>query len=192
MQNEFLKKIRLVVGGCFLVIVTYVLASIAFLPFAELSINLTRPYSNIRPGFLAGTDAHRNWGIGDRSYALRLRVLEETEKLPAVLIGVQDLIGTGFFRTNYIVLSKSKRWQDVYFSANAGYGRAKNSRRDYLQGIFGGIQTTWKQLNTTVEYDTQQVNLGVGYNFKNRIFLNLALIEAKYFSGNISFRFHLK
>lgn len=168
------------------------LATMAFLPFAELSIKLTRPYSNIRPDFLTGTSSIRNWGIGDRSYSVRLQVLKETEKRPAVLVGVQDPIGSSdFFTTNYIVVSKTKDWKAFHISANAGFGWAKESSRDYLQGVFGGIQARWKQLSLMTEYDTQQINLGVGYQYNNRLFLNLAMIDAKYFSGNISFRFSL-
>ena len=168
------------------------LATMAFLPFAEISIKLTRPYSNIRPDFLAGTSSVRNWGIGDRSYSMRVQLLKETTKRPAILIGTQDPIGFGgFFTTNYLVISKSKNWNEFHVSASTGFGWAKNNSRDYLQGIFGGVQATWKQLSVMTEYDTQQINIGVGYNFKNFIFLNVAFIDAQYFSGNISFRFQL-
>ena len=168
------------------------IATMAFLPFAELSIKLTRPYSNVRPDFLAGITDVRNWGIGDRSYSVRVQLLKETEKQPAILIGTQDPIGNNFFRTNYLVFSKSKTWNQIHFSANAGYGWSKDSRRDYLQGAFGGVQATWKKISGMVEYDTQRVNVGLGYQFKNLIFLNVALIDVQYFSGNISFRFSLK
>ena len=167
------------------------IATMAFLPFAELSIKLTRPYSNVRPDFLAGITDLRNWGIGDRSYSVRVQLLKETEKRPAVLIGTQDPIGNNFFRTNYLVVSKSKSWNQIHFSANAGYGWSKDSRRDYLQGAFGGMQATWKQVSGMVEYDTQQVNVGLGYQYKNLLFLNLGMINVRYFSGNIGFRFHL-
>ncbi len=51
------------------------IANITFLPFAEVSLKLTRPYPNETdrlPGDL------RYYGIGDRSVAVRFRILEES------------------------------------------------------------------------------------------------------------------
>ena len=89
------------------------------------------------------------------------------------------------------MLSKSRTWKAIVLSINAGYGLTRGASGDYLKGLFGGVQVAWKQLYGTVEYDTQQLNLGIGYSFKERLFLNFAAINGRHFSGNCGFRFSL-
>jgi len=167
--------------------------NLVFLPRVELSVKLTRPYSKLRPDFQPGTGGQRNWGIGDRSYSLRIQVFQETEKLPAIVLGIQDpFANLAFFNTNYIVASKSFKFNELRLIATGGYGKSwEDTRGDYLQGLFGGLQVNWKNINGMVEYDTEFINIGMGYQFRNLLFLNVALIDAKHFSGNISFRYSL-
>ncbi len=42
----------------------------------------------------------------DRSFDLRFRLLDETERRPAVAIGLQDFIGTGIYSGEYVVATK--------------------------------------------------------------------------------------
>lgn len=55
----------------------------------------------------------RNWNADgfdtydDRSFDLRLRLLEETDYLPALSLGLQDLAGTGLFSSEYIAATKT-------------------------------------------------------------------------------------
>lgn len=157
----------------------------AYLPFAEVSFKVTKPYE---------TPVDSIYGIGDRSISLRFQLLKEKKNRPALVVGTQDPFTVrAFFNTNYAVLTKKyalKRWTLV---ANLGYGFAlQETEGDYLQGVFTGIQAHWKNWQLTAEYDTHTINTGVSYSLKNCLFLKAALINQQYFSGNISFRFSIQ
>lgn len=172
------------------------IANMVFLPRIAFSVKLTRPYSNLRPDYQLGSGQARNWGIGDRSFSIRAQVLKEKKWQPALVIGIQDpSANLAYFNTNYAVVSKSLTVKNFLFSANLGYGFSENSNRnrgDYLRGVFGGLTTTWQQLTGMIEYDTQQLNIGINYALNNRFFFNIGLVDVKHFSGNLSFRFSLK
>jgi len=170
------------------------IANVVFLPRVAFSLKLTRPYDNLRPDAQSGSGRPQYWGIGDRSYGLRVQVLKEKKRQPTLVIGVQDpSANLAFFNTNYLVLSKTVEMKTVQFSTNLGYGVSiEDTAGDYLQGVFGGFSATWKQTITgMIEYDTQHFNVGLGYQLKNLLFLNVALIDVQHFSGNISYRFSL-
>ena len=57
----------------------------------------------------------------DRSFGMKLRLFQETAYTPAVAVGVRDLIGTGIYGAEYVVLSK--RFWTVDFTAGLGWGR---------------------------------------------------------------------
>lgn len=57
----------------------------------------------------------------DRSFSLKVRLLQETEYLPAVAIGMNDIVGTGIYGGEYVVASKS--WGDFDFTLGMGWGR---------------------------------------------------------------------
>jgi hypothetical protein len=57
----------------------------------------------------------------DRSFAMKLRLWEETSTLPAVALGVNDLVGTGIYSGEYLVASK--RIGSVDVSLGMGWGR---------------------------------------------------------------------
>lgn len=160
------------------------IANIGFLPFAEFTLRLTKPY-----------DAKdENYGIGDRSISGRVQLLKEKQNIPAVLIGVNDL-GTesSYFNTNYIVLSKTKEFKGFTFNGNMGYGfKINEANRHYLQGLFGGLQASWKSITALAEYDAAQWNVGLGYTYKNLFFVKTALIDTRYPSVNIGVQFNIR
>ena len=57
----------------------------------------------------------------DRSYEVKLRLLQEGRKLPALALGIRDILGTGVWSGEYLVASKSIAAFDV--SAGLGWGR---------------------------------------------------------------------
>lgn len=166
------------------------LGSIVFLPFLEVSLKLTRPYQN-------ETDQLRNGkryrGIGDRSISLRVQVLKETARRPALAIGIQDPFPTNsdFFNTQYAVISKSFRRNGLTLASNLGFGYTSDDEA-FLKGIFGGFNLSWKYLNLMAEYDTQYFNAGIGLHFKEIVFLQIAMIDGRGYSGNLNVRFQLK
>jgi hypothetical protein len=57
----------------------------------------------------------------DRSFSLKVKLLSETEYLPAVAIGMNDIVGTGIYGGEYVVASKN--WGDFDFTLGMGWGR---------------------------------------------------------------------
>ncbi len=81
------------------------------LPFLEATFRLAER--------LDGTTGE---GItNDRSFDLKVRLVEEGEVWPAVAVGLQDFVGTGIYGGEYIVASK--RFGDVDLTLGMGWGR---------------------------------------------------------------------
>ncbi len=71
----------------------------------------------------------------DRSYAAKITLLNESEFKPNIAIGVQDIIGTGVFSSEYIVASKKIKNIDI--SLGLGWGRlaGKNTIKNPLLNV---------------------------------------------------------
>ncbi|MCC7282693.1 MAG: YjbH domain-containing protein [Acetobacteraceae bacterium] len=81
------------------------------LPFLETTFRFTQRLDG-RSG---------NQDSTDRAFDIKLRLLQESEWIPAFAIGLQDFVGTGIYSGEYIVASK--RWADFDFSLGYGWGR---------------------------------------------------------------------
>lgn len=88
----------------------------------------------------------------DRSFDLSYRLFDETDILPAVSIGVNDLLGTGLFSSEYVVATKSIG-DNIRVTGGLGWGRLGSlgamgspfgARPDFEYG-FGGTPnyTQW-------------------------------------------------
>jgi hypothetical protein len=86
-------------------------AGFQLLPWLETSFR----YSHIPHFFNDGVVLY------DRSFSVKARLFQETPWMPAVAIGARDLIGTGVFGAEYVVVSK--RFWTVDFTAGLGWGR---------------------------------------------------------------------
>lgn len=71
----------------------------------------------------------------DRSYGAKITLLEESDLKPNIAIGIQDIIGTGVFSSEYIVASKKIKNVDI--SLGLGWGRlaGKNTIRNPLLNV---------------------------------------------------------
>ena len=158
--------------------------NIGFLSFAEFSIRLTKPYDS----------RDENYGIGDRSISGRIQIFKEKKLRPAILIGTNDFASvSSFFNTTYMVISKSKIIKDIRINGNLGYGfKINDARRHYLQGVFGGVQASYKFINLMTEYDADHWNIGLGYQYKRFLFLKTALIDLQFLSFNIGVQLQLR
>lgn len=79
-----------------------------------------------------GTD-----GTFDRSFDLRYKLVNETDVLPDIAIGVQDFLGTGDLSAEYIVASKTITPQ-IDVTAGLGWGRlGTRGGFDNPLGVFG-------------------------------------------------------
>jgi len=59
--------------------------------------------------------------LKDRSFEIKIKVVNETDLLPAVAVGLRDLLGTGVFSGEYLVASK--RIGNLDLSGGIGWGR---------------------------------------------------------------------
>ncbi len=71
-------------------------------------------------------------GLNDRSYAVKAKLVNESEFFPSVSVGIKDLLGTGAWSSEYVVASKAIKDLDV--SIGIGWGRL--SERDQFQNPF--------------------------------------------------------
>ena len=61
----------------------------------------------------------------DKSFNLKIRLIEETETFPELSVGFRDLIGTGLFSGEYLV--SSKKIGDFDFTVGVGWGSLSSS-----------------------------------------------------------------
>ena len=71
----------------------------------------------------------------DRSFGLKLRLWNETDLVPALAIGINDIVGTGLYSSEYVVLSK--QFGPVDATLGIGWGRfgSANTFRNPLAQI---------------------------------------------------------
>lgn len=88
---------------------------------------LPRATAVLRYGKFDSTEQKRGY-VRDRSFDLRLSLLDESRNgwRPAVAVGLQDMIGTGFYASEYVVATKTLSPR-LRVSAGLGWGRLANS-----------------------------------------------------------------
>jgi hypothetical protein len=163
-----------------------------FLPFMEFNVKITRLIDY----------PLENQGIGDRTFSIRIRCIEEKKLFPAVLVGLHDALtvfgGTEAIHNNalYLVCSKNILVQSKLlnsFAMHAGYGfDILPARTHNFVGIFGGI--SFKMMNfleLMSEYDGKRNNGGIRIKLFNQISILSGYIDYKYFSGGAAFNFEL-
>jgi hypothetical protein len=62
-----------------------------------------------------------DYGLYDRSYEIKLRLVRERELMPEISVGVRDILGTGVFGAEYLVANKAFGSLDL--SLGIGWGR---------------------------------------------------------------------
>lgn len=67
-----------------------------------------------------GVYANDSQSYKDKSFDLKVRLTQETRRLPEISVGFRDIGGTGLFSGEYIVANK--RWNDLDFSLGLGWG----------------------------------------------------------------------
>ena len=100
----------------------------AVLPWLQVGFGVTRIMGT--PGFPSGTLFSANYGdYKDKTSRLRLKIMDESERLPALAFTVNDPIGTGLFTSRALAASK----QIGAFDFSLGYGRGR------IDGAFAGV-----------------------------------------------------
>jgi exopolysaccharide biosynthesis protein YbjH len=98
-----------------------------------------------------------NWNTGgfttfnDRSFDIHYKVLDESRYLPAVAIGLRDLIGTGVYSGEYVVATKSLT-PNLKVTGGIGWGRlgSSGSFANPLSAVLGA------------GFDTRSAGFGLG------------------------------
>ncbi len=166
--------------------------SVAFLPFAEFSIRITR---------IINYEGNRQ-GIGDRTFSARIRFIEEGELFPAVLVGMHDLMtvfgGTEAIRNNafYFVATKNYKIDSGILNnimINAGYGTDWfEAQNHHFVGLFGGVSCNlWNHIELMTEYDGKYTNGGIRLKLFDHFSLLAGMLRFKNFSGSASVNFSL-
>ena len=79
----------------------------------------------------------------DKSFNLKIKLIEETERFPELSFGFRDLIGNGVFSSEYIV--SSKKIGDFDFTVGLGWGSL--STIDGIENPLSNISSTFENRN---------------------------------------------
>ena len=113
----------------------------------------------------------------DRMFTARFKLLNETNKWPAVVLGFQDITGAlGFdqggspnFASSYLVATKNFNYKGFKIDTTLGYGGGLGDViAKEFNGLFGGVEITTPYLENTqllLDYDATYINIGAQKQF---------------------------
>ena len=120
----------------------------------------------------------------DRMFTARFKLLNETEKWPAVVLGMQDVVAlfdtnaagggsTPNFASSYLVATKNFNYKGFNIDTTLGYGSdIGDIPAKEFRGLFGGVEITTPYLEDTqllLDYDATYINIGVQKQFFKRL-----------------------
>jgi len=159
-------------------------ASVGFLPFVEVDLRLTRSLGVPRQA------------LGDRMVSVRVRLLKERARAPALVVGAQDLVGTRRHHAVYVVGSKAVRLAPLpgEVGVHLGYGGDwLRARGHEFVGVFGGLSVSPRPwLAVLLEHDAERLNAGLRLRPSKRVAILVAAHGARSFSGGFSYTHPLK
>ena len=121
-------------------------------PFDWMEVSLryadinTRKYSSFKS--FSGDQTYK-----DKSFNLKIKLIEESERFPELSIGFRDFIGTGKFSGEYIV--SSKKFGDFDLTAGLGWGALSEDK---------GIKNPFIDINES--YSERPDDYGLGGNIE--------------------------
>jgi hypothetical protein len=86
-----------------------------------------------------------DWFYYDRNYEAKVRLWQEQDYLPQVAVGIRDIVGTGFFGSEYLVASKTVG--DFDFTLGMGWGRLAGD--GYLRNPFALLSSQFEDRTIT-------------------------------------------
>ena len=116
-----------------------------------------------------------NQSFKDKSFNLKLKIIEETEMFPELSIGFRDIIGTGKFSSEYIV--SSKKIGDFDVSVGLGWGNfATDDGLENpfirLNSSFGNREPGYQGIGGMLEYEKffsgSKVSSFYGFEYINK------------------------
>jgi hypothetical protein len=158
--------------------------NITFLPFCEVNYRCT----------LLQTKSTGDYNMQDRSFSLRLRLLQEQRLLPSFVIGGNDIYtssnkGNQYFGAAYLVSTKHFCIGFIKIGTTVGYG-FDTLRNSAYKGILGGITlgiNFWEPFQIIAEYDTNAVNIGASLKLFKHLNLYSFACDGKYFCGGLQY-----
>ena len=152
---------------------------------------LWKYHYNKQPGAKTGFYAK------DRYLSARINVLYETDYLPAIVIGGNDVWGSNddgmsysnFYRNYFAAATKHFHLQPGTLAAHLAYRKWKRDYNDKWNGIVGGLTfqpAFYQPLRLIGEYDGEGINVGADCLIYKYFQLQLSLQQGKYVSGGLS------
>jgi len=166
---------------------------VTFLSFIEIDLRVTRQL-NIPEGW------HH---VVDRVPSVRFRILKERKWVPALAVGLHDIItslesgAARHFGASYLVLSKNFHIKPLQLNmeATGGWGAKKFIwKNNEFIGFFGGILLTFdkiKWMNLVCDYDGTDINAGLQFVCFKHLYVTAATMGFDSFTGTLSYRFNL-
>jgi len=161
--------------------------AVGLLPFLEATMAFVRP-------------DHYSGGLGDRSAGLRLRLLAERDKLPALAVGIQDFFGAealelepaGAQQFAALYLAGGKTFGSVRLHGGYGVDWLPAKSRQ-LVGLFGAVSVRLnRSLAACVEYDARSLNIGLKLKTFSHFQLALAWWNLQSLCATCAFSFKLQ
>ncbi len=109
------------------------------LRYADINTRKYSPYKSF-----SGDQTYK-----DKSFNLKLRLIEETERFPELSIGLRDFIGTGKFSSEYLV--SSKKVGDFDFTVGLGWGSLSDNE---------GIKNPFIEIDKSYAYRPSDYGVG--------------------------------
>lgn len=143
----------------------------------------------------------------DRYLSLKLNPLREGKYYPAIAVGSNDFLGSGYagqkdpflkdqgyFCNFYIAATKHFKPHGQDFSVNLAYRYCPNDYTSNWEGIVGGV--TWRpkwvpNIRAIVEYCGHDFNIGADVLLWKHLFLQASMLNGKYFSGGACVKLNL-
>ena len=142
----------------------------------------------------------------DRYFSLRVQPIREARWWPSVVVGGQDILGSGekgestgsdFYTNYYVAVSKHQCVCGQWIGVHVAYRHWKQKdkwKRKYNEkwnGVVGGMTfqpSFYKPLRLIGEYDGDGVNVGVDCTLFRYVMLQASMQKCKYFSGGVCLR----
>ena len=171
--------------------------TLGYLPFLETSIAIVR-----------SDKVGKAWGIGDRVILLRFKIISESKKFPAIVLGLHDPMGfigeapAQHFNASYLVTSKRlyliPTLAEFFYYANIdlhlGYGVDwVPSAKHQFVGFFGGAELFFPRsfFSLMLEYDAEKVNGGIRLDLFNHFKCTIAWLGMEKLGLGLRYSFGL-
>lgn len=109
--------------------------------------------------YVSAMQVSKLWKNESKAVSFQISALDESEKLPAVAVGEQDMLDKETHgRSPYFVTTKEFQFKERPVFVTVGYGSGR-----FIGNPFGGVSIPINQsINFAAEFDGYQINTGLG------------------------------